>query len=593
VHKAIDNFREMTKWLEEIVENSIHASVVVIADSCDGRTMALLEHLRNRFSFELVLCDFKSPGSARKLGLSFVKTDWVVFWDSDDVGYPSKVQSVISEATNLTQAIIGTYETFDREGRAITKISPKIARLEEIGLDPGFWRMVFRVERIAHSQFVATQMGEDQLFLASIDLNEDEVLYSESVLYKYFSGSSDQLTNKKSAISTIVTTIREFKYFMIERSFDLNPYVFVLFARLVITSLKNKTTRPLEMARLLMSLPPLGIARVAKGFFTATKLMAKSRKSQKSCETTIIMTGGLGNQLFQLAAAMSGTKGLINLEVSVLRPRKTDGILDLDTFLLPTRVRIINSSKKFPKIVSKSAGFLLRMGIHPSRIEKMKSVNESLKKLGAIVITSYLGKKRALFVSQGAGYTNLPHLHGTTLLGYFQSYRYINNPEIERDFMSLKPKEISVELQKLIDDAIFKQPTFVHIRLTDYTNEAKFGLPDENYYRQALESLNEARHNPIWIFSDDIELARSKFPAERVNQATFIGTEEFKPAEVLQLMRYGRNYIIANSSFSWWAAALRFNRDAKVIAPKPWFLGQDEPRDLIFPDWGRMEIQSA
>jgi len=59
------------------------------------------------------------------------------------------------------------------------------------------------------------------------------------------------------------------------------------------------------------------------------------------------------------------------------------------------------------------------------------------------------------------------------------------------------------------------------------------------------------------------------------------------------VMRHGKDYVIANSSFSWWAATLRFDRSARVIAPQPWFLGQEEPKDLIFSNWGRMEMSKT
>ena len=51
-----------------------------------------------------------------------------------------------------------------------------------------------------------------------------------------------------------------------------------------------------------------------------------------------------------------------------------------------------------------------------------------------------------------------------------------------------------------------------------------------------------------------------------------------------------KNNIIANSSFSWWAAWLNENNDKTVIAPKVWF-GPDGPsgdHDLIPSNWMRV-----
>jgi hypothetical protein len=42
--------------------------------------------------------------------------------------------------------------------------------------------------------------------------------------------------------------------------------------------------------------------------------------------------------------------------------------------------------------------------------------------------------------------------------------------------------------------------------------------------------------------------------------------------------------VIANSTFSWWAAALNQNKGF-VVAPDKWFRGLEDPKDLIPPDW--------
>jgi hypothetical protein len=92
----------------------------------------------------------------------------------------------------------------------------------------------------------------------------------------------------------------------------------------------------------------------------------------------------------------------------------------------------------------------------------------------------------------------------------------------------------------------------------------------------------------IWIFSDEPQLARvihslsTKIPIE------WIDNKLMSAAETLQLFRRCDGYIIANSSFSWWAAMLSHTINPIVIAPTKWFRNLEDPVDLIPPSWLRV-----
>jgi hypothetical protein len=52
-----------------------------------------------------------------------------------------------------------------------------------------------------------------------------------------------------------------------------------------------------------------------------------------------------------------------------------------------------------------------------------------------------------------------------------------------------------------------------------------------------------------------------------------------------EIMRLGSAYVIANSSFSYWAAMLSRTPNPLVIAPKPWFQGAESPNQILPANW--------
>jgi hypothetical protein len=128
----------------------------------------------------------------------------------------------------------------------------------------------------------------------------------------------------------------------------------------------------------------------------------------------------------------------------------------------------------------------------------------------------------------------------------------------------------------------------VHVRLKDYLTEEHFGLPDVLYYKRAIDfAMTKKPRTPIWVFSDDINLARTRI-GSLSDDMNFLDTKNLFPAEVLELMRHGEGYILANSTFGWWAATLAYNKAAFVVAPKTWFMKMPEPHLLIPEHWTRL-----
>lgn len=119
----------------------------------------------------------------------------------------------------------------------------------------------------------------------------------------------------------------------------------------------------------------------------------------------------------------------------------------------------------------------------------------------------------------------------------------------------------------------------IHIRRTDYLQLADYhhNLPRE-YYEKAMEMMSD-KCEQFLIFSDDPAWCRKEFIAIPVMDAR-------QDWEDLYLMSQCKHFIIANSSFSWWAAYL--SGSTSVIAPAKWFgdkMQTKETFNFYLPEW--------
>jgi hypothetical protein len=166
------------------------------------------------------------------------------------------------------------------------------------------------------------------------------------------------------------------------------------------------------------------------------------------------------------------------------------------------------------------------------------------------------------------------------IIGSFQNEKYFKK-EIIYDFFSPSDKIVSYIKEKYTD-ICKSRITSIHVRRGDYVKlQHLHPLQSMEYFNKAIEIINEET-DFFFVFSDDIEWCEKNFIG---NKFSFIKNE--KNYTDLFLMSMCTNNIISNSSFSWWAAYMNFNKNKKVIAPKKW-LGPDlshDTSDLCPKEW--------
>jgi hypothetical protein len=187
---------------------------------------------------------------------------------------------------------------------------------------------------------------------------------------------------------------------------------------------------------------------------------------------------------------------------------------------------------------------------------------------------------------------NLPD--NVYLIGYWQSEKYFTDvANVIREELTIKAKPVG-ENRKLADQISNTESIAVHFRRGDYVTSVKtasyHGVVPLKYYYRALDYLQKKVKNPhLFVFSDDhqwvLDNVEFPVPAENViHNPSELGCED------IRLMSLCKHNIIANSSFSWWGAWLNSNPGKIVIAPRRWISDSsvDLP-DLIPTNWVRMD----
>ena len=308
----------------------------------------------------------------------------------------------------------------------------------------------------------------------------------------------------------------------------------------------------------------------------------------KKKQLIIFLAGGLGNQLFQLSAArsISGGRDIVG-EIGFSGDRNPNSSNPAIADLVLAKDIQLRRSQKLRLITQKIFDMLISVSTKTHGLRSRRSVRIALQFFGTIYFSCYYKKIVHVSVSRGIGFYEIPKIPGNQLIiGYFQSYRYSGKMLYSDNNFGIYPVKLGGDFQSLKAQTISEKPIMVHIRLGDYLTEPKFGIPSIEYYKIAIDKLsNLMKRSPIWIFTDDIEQGKKLFAEYLPRNINWINDVDDSIGSTLALFRFGAGYVIANSSFSWWAAWSRHDKSAKVIYPKPWFVGLDTPLDLTPPDW--------
>lgn len=176
--------------------------------------------------------------------------------------------------------------------------------------------------------------------------------------------------------------------------------------------------------------------------------------------------------------------------------------------------------------------------------------------------------------------------------GYWQTEKYFSDIRSLLLEKFVFPKSSRPENEKALERIQNTESVSIHIRRGDYLSGREFelygGICSLKYYEKAAAYFRSKLQSPVFfVFSDDIPWVRNHLKLENAVYADWNnGTEDFYD---MYLMMNCRHNILANSSFSWWAAWLNQNLEKEVLAPSRWFNLHLAP-DIICQDWRKAEL---
>ena len=593
VTKMAGKLSNLRTWLSKITSKRIRVSI--IHDFADSRTSLELKGIIDQYpEIDIVLIEEKlqSPGLARNIGLNEQNYEWVSFIDSDDFVDVTALINMIDEAPLGTEVVIGNYLISSAKGTQIIETSKAKNPKLNVALNPGVWRMVFRREVIGLTRFTKYKMGEDQLFLLDLNFFKRKLYFSEQLAYTYFRNIDGQLTSDRQSIKDISNVIKYTIIAFNNADDSTKNYVGMLLLKQIISEtkyyfIKNPFIAICKLLSNLIAIKPTLILIVFRNFFIALS----EQKNTKLKTTHVIFTGGLGNQLFQYAAALSRSSSKIIADGNLGKPRLNSQQLPaICDFELIPNIEFLPLNR-FSKFISRCSNYLIRSGVNSVGIEKTKSYNYLLKVCSSIIFSFWFRTQLTVMKATDNGYFDMKKLNQNDLLiGYFQSYKWASEKKVKLQLSSLKLKNTSSELSAFIDQYNGKSILSVHVRLGDYKYQSEFGLIDKLYYEKSINSAeSKIEFEYIWLFSDEPSEAVKLLPKRIIHKVVIVPDFQGSAAETLEAMRYCHAYIIANSSLSWWGAYLSYSTELPlVIAPEPWFRFAIEPNLITDPSWLRL-----
>lgn len=276
------------------------------------------------------------------------------------------------------------------------------------------------------------------------------------------------------------------------------------------------------------------------------------------------LQGGLGNQLFEYAAATMFSRQL-----------HTQLVMESSYYLL-----VRNRS-----FVLNELGLDIKTSVLPL-LFPLNIMQLETFWTGVAKRFSFYGLS---LVSEQSQFSFQPRLHlkgkNVFLQGYWQHRKYADEAGSDLRSKLIARRSSCAAIALGLTDIEQTESVGIHIRRTDYVTSKAFEPCSVEYYQQAIDlctkKLNKivfyvCTDNPAWVISH-LDLPKNTI---------FISGNNYLDWHEFLLLSACKHLIMANSTFSWWAAWVGGITNRIVIAPKTWSVNHSvASKALIYPEW--------
>ncbi len=541
--------------------------------------------------------------SARNTGIGEAKGRYLTFVDGDDWLEETMYEDMLRALQTWgAQLVICNYKEISRTGikdsstEGVTlwegreALAAFIHEDEAYRMDNAAWNKLYTRELLGDLRFPEGKLFEDIVYTTRLFAASKKTVYLDQAYYNYVTDRDGSIMNSRQVERILTDQLPAYlekgdflkelgeqelyqthQYFFCKRMllhyrqvYEQKPEGYKFFLKRLREILlkevdweryKGRTEWKGEYLRLrLFSLSPT----FYRGFNVLNEgllIPYKQRRDLKGREGIMIcLSGGLGNQMFQYALYLyfKSKGGWVKIDDSTEYAREKKRSPQLDFF-----------------------------GIHYEKAspEEICHWTDSYLDLLSRIRRKLTGRKTRLYRDS---YTFDPHvleLKDAYLYGWWQSEKYFKTVEQQvRQAFRFSVRGLSAENMRHLEAIDSTESVGVHIRRGDYLEADQLygGICTAQYYKRAMEQMREQVPDcRFFLFTNDVPWVREHMEKDGVTIVE--GNDEAHGYLDMFLMSRCKHNIIANSSFSWWAAWLNENPKKRIIAPASWMNGREMP----------------